>query len=686
MTVLALTGAASASTPPPAPLQWGPSQLIDRGAPFADPAALNSVACPTATTCLGVGTGGTVISTTGGVDTVTNGAGGGPDFNGISCPSASLCVAADRQVQQLLTSTDPTALHPSFTADPIKLAGPFDLFEGVSCASTTLCVATDSTGTVYVSNDPAGGASTWKAQTLAIGQGSVSGVSCAPGSTICVGGYYSVTQHSYGLATSTDPAAGASSWRLDSSPTRVTVLTCQSSSLCLAQIGADLDSTTDPAAGLGAWTGSPLPSSLATGIPGIAGIACADTAHCVAALNNGTIASTTTPTGGWASWSISGRLGAGNFQLDPQDAIACPAGGTCLVANAGDLLTVTVGPPASATSATNLGGFTGIGGLACPATGLCVGSDATGAFVHTTAPQGPAAGWTRTRVPARRRLLRGVDCPTTSLCVAVGTDTIETTTRPTGSAAWAQTTLGYRYGVANNEDTNYFPDAFGSVACPSDRLCVIGPRTGSGLVVSTRPTGGAGSWHLETMPGGMPGGNALGSVTAKGPQDYGAVACPSTGLCIAENAFGQVVHSTHPGAREAHWAVTRVQADPGDVADADAAACPSTGLCLVAGSYGSIFWTRNPTGPAKAWHRVSLGGTGIVAIACQSTQRCLVADATDQVYATSDPTGPASAWHATTLRFRVGSTVSRSVTALACTPTGPCLAATGSGELAVTTG
>jgi hypothetical protein len=282
--------------------------------------------------------------------------------------------------------------------------------------------------------------------------------------------------------------------------------------------------------------------------------------------------------------------------------------------------------------------------------------------------------------------LDSVACPTVELCVAVGAnDAIRTSTRPASTVPWSRTTLGYHYYQQQGSDDYATPqDYLTSVSCPSAGLCVAAPGGGNGLIVSTHPTGGPSAWHLQklaTFP--YPLGGLSGPKSRSGPQDIGAVSCPTVTLCVAENIYGELATSTDP--QKGTWAPTRLEADPDNTVDADAVACPSAGLCLAAGTYSSIWSSTRPTGGARAWHQVSLGGSKIISIACRSTTLCLASDATNQVFATTDPTGPASSWHPVTLTPTTGTVPSRILSAVACAPGGPCLASADNGQVFATT-
>ena len=71
-------------------------------------------------------------------------------LNGVSCPSAALCVAVDA-TGKVLVSSDPGAASPSWAGAPIDSG---HALSAVSCASSTLCVAVDDAGNVLASANP----------------------------------------------------------------------------------------------------------------------------------------------------------------------------------------------------------------------------------------------------------------------------------------------------------------------------------------------------------------------------------------------------------------------------------------------------------------------------------------------------------------------------------------------------
>ncbi len=199
---------------------------------------------------------------------------GSNEPQGVSCPSASLCVASD--VSAFVTSTDPTGGASAWTVSEIPgLGGP----GAVSCPSVSLCVGVDGFD-VASSTNPTGGVGAWRvsqvesAYPVVVTQDSLEGISC-PSVSFCVAVDF------FGDAlTSTDPTGGVSAWtRTRVSPTTLYLrgVSCPSASLCVAVDGVGfVASSTDPSGGTSAWATTrvdPQPLS---------GVSCPSASLCVA--------------------------------------------------------------------------------------------------------------------------------------------------------------------------------------------------------------------------------------------------------------------------------------------------------------------------------------------------------------------------------------------------------------------
>ena len=125
------------------------------------------MSCPSAGFCAAVDNKGNSLTSTnptGGAAawTLHSAIDGTNDLEGISCPSASLCVAIRQTdfTETILTSTAPTVNGP-WKSRKVEPANQFFTLFGISCPSKTLCVAADDNGDVLTSTNPTGGAAAW---------------------------------------------------------------------------------------------------------------------------------------------------------------------------------------------------------------------------------------------------------------------------------------------------------------------------------------------------------------------------------------------------------------------------------------------------------------------------------------------------------------------------------------------
>jgi hypothetical protein len=170
------------------------------------PFDFRGVSCPTTSFCAAVANEGQIV--------VSDDPGGGAkawrevgapagetSLNGISCPSASLCVTGS--AGKIITS----ALPGSAASWNVVTAGSGLPITGISCPSISACVAVDNNADVLTSTDPTGGQAAWGFENqIPFGQpdgNGMFGVSC-PSTTFCA----SAGQH-YQLITSTNPFATA---------------------------------------------------------------------------------------------------------------------------------------------------------------------------------------------------------------------------------------------------------------------------------------------------------------------------------------------------------------------------------------------------------------------------------------------------------------------------------------------
>jgi hypothetical protein len=356
--IVAMLGVA-AGTARASGLTWAAPVLVD-GQPLQ---ALSGVSCVSRSLCVAVDAGGNVLRSTdpGGagawsataVDTGEFYCGyhGTPgqcplSLSGVSCPSASLCVAVDNAGNGVI-STDPTAATPTWSA-PTVIDTPNDLYgEGqnlrVSCASTSLCVAVDDQGSAVITTNPTATKPTWSAPANIDANGSavtdgLTDVSC-PWTSLCV----AVDALGNAVIT-TNPTAAKPTWRTTNVDANgLTGVSCPSTSLCVA-----LDSqgnaviATNPTAAKPAWRKT-------HGINGP--ISCPSTSLCVAVDAHGNAVTTTNPTAAKPTWSTPTSVDANGVA-----GVSCPSTSSCVaVDDAGNVVVghgSGVAPPSNISSPT----------------------------------------------------------------------------------------------------------------------------------------------------------------------------------------------------------------------------------------------------------------------------------------------------------------------------------------------
>src|SRR5947209_7534678 len=159
-------------------------------------------------------------------------------------------------------------------------------------------------------------------------------------------------------------------------------------------------------------------------------------------------------------------------------------------------------------------------------------------------------------------------------------------------------------------------DGAQSVSCASTSLCVV--AGGSGLLVSTAPLAGAGSWHPVWSPappscppptGPTPGGNFC-TPPPRPPIAMfapAAVSCPSVTLCVAVGIDGrsrsnEAFVSTDPAGGSSAW----TQVTLGGSGGMQSISCNSASVCVATTRKGFALTTSNPGGGSKAWTSIDL--------------------------------------------------------------------------------
>jgi photosystem II stability/assembly factor-like uncharacterized protein len=207
-------------------------------------------------------------------------------------------------------------------------------------------------------------------------------------------------------------------------------------------------------------------------------------------------------------------------------------------------------------------------GVSCPTTSQCVAVGSGGILV--TSSNGGST-WTG-RKSGTTETLRGVSCPTTSDCHAVGDGgTVIASTN--GGKTWSAQTSGTSEGL-------------NGVACPTATTCfAVGS---SGTVIAT--TDGGATWNPQTSPT---------------PNNLNGVSCPSASTCFAVGDAGTVIATTDGG-------TTWTAQSPGTQADLNAVACYSASGCVVGSSQRTSSGSESPTpGGADVLYTTNGGATWI---------------------------------------------------------------------------
>lgn len=279
------------------------------------------------------------------------------------------------------------------------------------------------------------------------------------------------------------------------------------------------------------------------------------------------------------------------------------------------------------------------------------------------------AGWSQAQLPGPggKSYLLSISCPSTSLCVASGTNNLIATSTDPLDGDW-------KYVYAGDgpwpETENWPTDAISGkqiqeISCPSSGLCV-GVTDQGNIYTSTNPTGPPAAWATTDIDGGGP------NIHLEG------ISCPITGLCVAvtggRNDSGKVFTSTNPTGGAAAWQVTEL----GEALDLRGISCASPSLCVATGHHGEIVTSANPTGGAAAWAQIGApaGPGGLEGIACLPGL-CLTGNTGGNVLGSSAP--DASTWTATP----GGGSVQ--ITGAACQSVSRCVVVDNNGDVLVAT-
>jgi hypothetical protein len=238
--------------------------------------------------------------------------------------------------------------------------------------------------------------------------------------------------------------------------------------------------------------------------------------------------------------------------------------------------------------------------------------------------------------------LVGVGCAGSRLCVAGDGDGIVRSTNPSGGAgSWSSTSfVSFAPGLSVN-----------SVSCPSTAFCAASAAGDSiltgYLVTSEEPTGSPAQWHLSSVP----------AVITE-------ISCPSSSFC-AGVAGNKIELTRDPQAKAPRWVTVGVPTQ----SEMNGVSCPDAHFCAAVGSGGRVFVSSSPTGGAKTWHASWLPGHGgkvnyyYSDISCPTPRMCAIGTP-GWVATATDPAGRHPKWHAVEAQVREN---------LTCPATGLCV-------------
>jgi hypothetical protein len=346
----------------------------------------------------------------------------GEAFGALSCPSVTLCVAADHN-GGVATTTNPGG---SAAWTVTRLSGYRTLTSApsivsLSCATVTLCVGVEFDGGVYSTTDPTGGPGAWRHVVLPT-NGSGPSISC-PTTRLCV-----LTFSDLGVVyTTSDPTGGSRGWVRSTVPGSrgsESGVACASAMFCAVAAGDGLVFTsTDPAAGGSTYVAHRVVAATSRGRPAITSIACPTATLCVAGDANGDVLTSTAPGSAGSIWSAQ-RVAPGSSLT----AIACRISGICTAIDGHGVLYASPAAGAASPRWTRVGSDATAAGLyqgtatfavACSADTLCLAADGSNDLPRSTAPTVPGS-WRISPPPTDiGASLTGVSCPSLRLCVAV---------------------------------------------------------------------------------------------------------------------------------------------------------------------------------------------------------------------------------------------------------------------------
>lgn len=307
----------------------------------------------------------------------------------------------------LLMQTDSSALAVTATWESRQVeigVREGDSIFGVSCPTASICVAVGNRGTIATSDNAEGGAGAWRSETVQPGAhvgtapgeadrtspGTFESVSC-PTAGMCAAVTYAGDFYASG-----DPVGGASTWRAtdldgDGADTHLKSVSCPTPTFCVAvTAGSGAVGANDGGKVIG--IGNPLSASISLtqiqldGSLELQAVSCPSPAFCIAVANKGRIVISSKPGGAAPVWTEIGTPGTGDLE-----AVDCPTESLCLAGNARGNVLSSADANAAAPDwrGVNTGPSVPITGISCPTVSRCAAVDNNGDVTVSADPTGP---------------------------------------------------------------------------------------------------------------------------------------------------------------------------------------------------------------------------------------------------------------------------------------------------------
>jgi streptogramin lyase len=438
----------------------------------------------------------------------------GSKLTGISCTAASACTAVgwyigSRYPGTLMERWNGTEWNLQTVANPSNSSE--TLLDTVSCTSSSSCEAAGRFCT-----SPCGEAAllpplaehwngtTWSVQELPVGGGAenkLESVSCIS-STVCMaaGTFPALQYFPYAsLNTNLTYSLSGTKWSLGTVPDAGTdtAVSCASSSACAAvgKVGGEGEGISNMWNG-GAWSTLPVERPSGAGGIGLSGVSCGSPGECAAVgsyTNSGgssvTLAelSTKPKDGEQERWSVKSTPNPSGAKASALAGVSCVSVGAC----------------------TAVGSYTNSAGV-----------------VVTLAEVWNGTEWKEQSTPspsgAKASSLAGVSCVSVGACTAVGSYTNSAGVVVTLAEVWNGTTWSIQTSI---NPTGAKASSLEAVSCTSSSMCVaVGSNTNSaGVVVTLAEIWNGAEWAIQTTT------NVTGATTSvlKG------VSCKASSLCLA---------------------------------------------------------------------------------------------------------------------------------------------------------